>query len=124
MFNTGYGRFSERGAHRVAYELTYGLIPAGLHVCHRCDNRRCVNPGHLWLGTNADNMADRNTKGRQSRQGAPRGAANGRATVSDEVVLEARRLYSLGGTSQRELARLFGVSQMTVNYWVRGRTRS
>lgn len=67
----GYGQFRLGGrmqqAHRIAYEQANGPIPDGLHVLHRCDVRRCVNPGHLFIGTNADNMADRNAKGRQSR---------------------------------------------------------
>lgn len=68
--NKGYGDCNLRGpfksrlAHRVMYEIIFGPIPEGLHVCHRCDNPPCANPEHLFLGTRFDNMQDASRKGR------------------------------------------------------------
>jgi len=63
----GYGRFDWGTAHRAAWKLTVGPIPHGMCVCHHCDNPPCVNPSHLFLGTNRDNIADRDAKGRQAK---------------------------------------------------------
>lgn len=82
--NRSYGCISVRGnylrAHRYSYEIFKGYIPSGMMVCHRCDNPLCVNPDHLFLGTNRDNVDDMLRKGRQSRV---IGERNGKAKITE-----------------------------------------
>lgn len=118
----GYGKFAyegkSRGAHIVSWVLTRGAIPDGLFVCHNCpggDNRLCVNPAHLWLGSNLANLADRDAKGRQ-----PIGTRNGRAKLTENDVREIRRLAD-AGVFQREIGRRFGVSHALVSFIVQRR---
>jgi general stress protein YciG len=105
--DTGYGRLQIDGlrvrAHRFAWELANGPIPAGLSVCHRCDNPPCCNPAHLFLGTPADNSRDAATKGRM-----PHGERHYRAAMTSAQVVEIRRLY-VRGMSLGEIARTVGV---------------
>src|SRR4249920_2252189 len=69
----GYGTIQLDGrsllAHRVVYEITHGSIPVGMNVLHRCDNPACCNPAHLWLGSQVENIADMNAKGRNGNVG-------------------------------------------------------
>lgn len=105
--SAGYGRVnlnnSDDGAHRISYELNVGKIPKGLCVCHHCDNPSCINPDHLWLGTHADNVADMVNKGRGR---SPIGENNGRATLTNEQVLQIRCLRDQGA-SNKELVKKF-----------------
>lgn len=96
-------------AHRVAFQLGVGPIPAGLCVLHHCDNPCCCNPRHLFLGTHADNMADKTRKGRASKM---LGKDNPHAKLSESEVLAIR---GMSGTTQREIGKLFGVSQSRVS---------
>lgn len=88
----GYGHLKLNGktvrAHRHVWETSHGPIPNGLHVLHRCDNRKCINLDHLFLGTHADNMADMRAKGR--RKGLAVGMANGRSRLTDEQIRAIR----------------------------------
>jgi hypothetical protein len=81
-----------------------GPVPAGLQVCHHCDNRLCVNPAHLFLGTNAENQADCVRKGRQCR-----GEDKATAKLTEDDVREIRRLHFEEGHGHRKLARAFGI---------------
>lgn len=92
-------------AHRVAWELTNGLIPTGLHCLHRCDNARCVRPSHLFLGTHKDNMTDKEIKGRGNQ---PRGELNGRHKLKDFHYQEIEELLRRG-ISQREIAKTYDI---------------
>lgn len=116
----GYGSFwhkhkqSNVRAHRVSWEMTYGQIPDGLFVCHRCDNPSCVRPCHLFLGDHVANMADMMAKGR-GRKNSLAGEKHVWAKLSEASVAEIRRLSDEGGHSQREIARLFGICQPHVS---------
>lgn len=96
-------------AHRASWLLAYGNIPAGLDVCHKCDNRACVNPDHLFLGTRAENMADAARKGRTTK-----GIRDSQAKLNDNSVREIREKYSAGGIFYRQLAEEYGVSSTTI----------
>lgn len=98
-------------AHRHTYATLIQPIPAGLDVCHHCDNPPCVRPSHLFTGTDADNSADKVRKGRRNDA---RGERNGSAKMTAAKVLEMRRLAREGMT-QWAIARRFGVGQSQVS---------
>jgi len=98
-------------AHRYAYELTYGPIPPGMLVCHKCDTPPCVNPKHLFLGTVSDNALDRDRKRRRRRLYAE---SNPATKFTAEQVAEIRRLAATG-MNQATIAEQFGTTRTRVN---------
>lgn len=109
----GYGHIRDGskmiGAHRLSYKLHIGPIPSGLKILHKCDNPSCVNPDHLFLGTQKDNMADMVAKGRSHH---PHGEISSLSKLTEEQVLEIRSLYP--DVSQASLASTFEVFQGTI----------
>lgn len=113
----GYGQFwfngAPRKAHQVAYQLFVGPITKGLCVLHKCDNRICVNPEHLWLGTIQENIADMDAKKRRGHSGR----------IAQETALAIIQTYRDGGVSQEAVARKFGVDQTTVSEFLLGKRK-
>lgn len=112
--NNGYGQLRVGRqrilAHRLAYTLNVGDIPAGLCVLHTCDNRTCVNPAHLFLGTDGDNIRDAIAKGRLNR-----------ARLAPDRLRQVRSLHAAGLTN-REIVNTTGLSYKVVHCLTSGRT--
>lgn len=122
----GYGRFMHNGktvrAHRLSWIIENGEIPAGMQVCHKCDNPPCVNPNHLFVGTPKDNAQDKVKKGRSSAgaknpmYGSKRfGEHNPNVKISRAIADQIRTEYSSGLVTQAALATRFGISQVAVS---------
>lgn len=106
--NTGYGRILVDGINKQANRVSYMIYkgdPADLFVCHTCDNRNCVNPDHLWLGTNTDNMRDMSKKGRHRSPEVHPNAKLSDLAVADILTSNERNI---------DLARTYGMSRSQI----------
>lgn len=116
----GYGEFGFQGrrhrAHRVAYELFVGALRKGQQACHHCDNRKCVNPRHLFAGTNIDNIKDKLAKGRQLT-----GERVWSAKLTEDKV-RAIRAMRKAGCNLSVIATAFGIHDRTVGAILKGKT--
>lgn len=110
----GYGARRYKGetwtAHKAAWDEHNGPVPEGLNVLHRCDVRNCYEITHLFLGTQADNIADMVAKGRQAK-----GSRNGHAKLTEEKVREIRTRCAARVQTQRSIAREYGVTEQTIS---------
>ena len=118
-YSKGYGIFVNNshhiGAHRMSWILSHGEIPEGMFVCHKCDNTSCVNPSHLFLGTNQDNMTDMVQKKRSYNKS---GQFNPNVKLSIDDVKKIY-LFSSLGYSQRKLAKIFNVAHVQIGKIIR-----
>ena len=131
----GYGQIINGGslvlAHRAAWEMEYGPIPAGLLILHKCDTPSCVNHGHLFLGTHKDNAQDASEKGRLSAarqkwavdnpEKLARGSRHGQSKLTERDVLFIRAAVE-SGASQASMVQMYGISAMAINKLIHRKT--
>lgn len=126
LSTNGYGKIGRAGvtlsAHRVSWEIHNGPIPTGMFVCHHCDNRACVRPDHLFLGTALDNARDMWAKGRAVlKRPILRGSDNPQAILTATAVADIRAALAAGAMAT-ELGRQYRVSDTTIGDIKTGRT--
>lgn len=108
----GYGRIAVKDksilAHRYSYKIFKGNIPKKLLVCHSCDNPKCINPDHLWLGTNADNALDKSQKKRGNQPSGKR-----KAKLNKEQVKNIKKMLK-NGSSYKEITKKYNLTSHSV----------
>jgi len=116
---SGYGKFFDKGhgylAHRYSWIIHFGKIPNGMYVLHKCDNKLCVNPNHLFLGTSQDNTQDMI---RKNRHNYLKGSELPQAKLNEKDVMKIRQLYNSGIYNQPQLAEKYNVDQSMISYIV------
>lgn len=124
---TGHGQMTimqkQVYVHRFSWELHNGReIPDGMYVCHKCDNGSCVNPNHLFIGTQKENVDDMVSKGRAIHplEGRVRGEKNGNSKLNLEQVNEIRKKYIPYKVTHKQLGLEFGVSEITIRKILKG----
>lgn len=125
----GYGRFGINGnvcfSHRIAFALSGGVFENSKPlVLHKCDNPSCCNPSHLFVGTDLDNALDREGKNRGNQAMTDKfGERNGMVKLSSNDILQIRSRYRIGGITQKELGKLYGVGRGYINSIIRLKRR-
>lgn len=116
----GYGMYRRNGhnifAHRYSYLLKFGEFDTKLYVLHHCDNRKCVNPKHLFLGTQIENMQDKVKKGRQSN-----GEKHGMSKLTEKDVIKIYKMSDSGKYTQLEIGKIFGVDRSSIAFIILGK---
>jgi hypothetical protein len=121
-YRWGYGSFRDGkrkfiAAHRYSWKLVHGDIPKGMCICHKCDNPKCVNPNHLFMGTVADNNLDKKLKGRQP---PVIGEKNPKARLKEDDIREIRNLHNIG-YSGASIGRMYGVVKEEIYGIIKGK---